>query len=791
MLLLIDSEMWLNMYPVFFITAIAQGWSQNIRSPKCTLCILSALPYPNTIPKYNPPYTDGPDIVPAEYLALEMINNRSDILKDYYLELLEGHDGCGGTKNTPVQNLLVQNIFYSGKNIVGIAGPRCFASAEVSGLITAKDGIAFINIHASSSTNLGNTGLYPNSFGATPSIERFVDAYVALIKLNKWRHVGTLYQDDAGSYSVFQSLNSKLSYTSDYDVSFSSVITENYIPLDALQASSARAILVTINSKLARMLMCIAYTKGAVFPQYQWTFVYRVPAEFVSINFVYRGTSYNCSNEELSVVLNNSIIINLSYEPNLDDWNKTGISGLTYPQYKQEYARAVQRYNNGIYGPPVRIANTTLWGNPFYDAIWILALALNATDALLKKDNQSLCMYGYGQPSITSLVQEEILRLDFLGVGGRIRYNKQNRFAPGVVKIWQVISNSLQSLGCYTENNTLQITLENASFLNPHLQRYKMNLVPSVIFLISSVVAFILTAITNALSVIFRHHESVKASSHRLNHVAYVGSYLLSLCIIMLTLTEGFFLPLSVKSVLCNAIIWVASIGFTAIYATVAVKLFRIYRLLIIAVKKLQKPSDSKMLRDSVLLAVIAILIVLDIVFCTVWQSAKPICINAYTSIQKDLTEPVYVTYDSCVAHFHLGLLPWLLPLVVYNAALCGVTTFIAFLTRSISVKNFQTGNILLLLTLQFISFGVAVPTFIVLNLYKTGYANFIMSVYITTCLLLSCFVYLCLFLLFLPPLYPTLKELSCPKKMCASSPVTRKAPMNTKKGAFATTCLL
>ena len=280
----------------FFLTAVVQVWGHgDFSGPKCTLHILSALPYPKGTPPHSTSYSDGPDIVLAGYLAVEMINNRSDILKDYKLELLEGHDGCGSTTDTPVENLLVQNIFDSGKNIVGVAGPRCYTSAAVAGLITAKDRVALVNIHTSSLVDLGNRNLHPYSFGATPSIERFVEAYVALIKLNKWRHVGILYQDDAGSYSVFQSLNSKLSHMNGYDVSFSSVITESYLPLDLLQASSARAILISASSNLARMLMCIAYTKGAVFPQYQWTFLYRVPAEFVDIAFKYKGTTYNCS----------------------------------------------------------------------------------------------------------------------------------------------------------------------------------------------------------------------------------------------------------------------------------------------------------------------------------------------------------------------------------------------------------------------------------------------------------------------------------------------------------------
>ena len=57
----------------------------------------------------------------------------------------------------------------------------------------------------------------------------------------------------------------------------------------------------------------------------------------------------------------------------------------------------------------------------------------------------------------------------------------------------------------------------------------------------------------------------------------------------------------------------VSSIGFTAVYATVAVKeLFRIYRLhaYCSSTENFQKPFESKMLRDSLLLEAIAALIV-------------------------------------------------------------------------------------------------------------------------------------------------------------------------------------
>ena len=57
---------------------------------------------------------------------------------------------------------------------------------------------------------------------------------------------------------------------------------------------------------------------------------------------------------------------------------------------------------------------------------------------------------------------------------------------------------------------------------------------------------------------------------------------------------------------------WVPSVGFTAVYATVAVKLFRIYKLHAYcrSTENFRKPFESKMLRDSLLLEAIAALIV-------------------------------------------------------------------------------------------------------------------------------------------------------------------------------------
>lgn len=385
---------------------------------RCKLSILSVLPYPDQSPAFSPSHTDGPDIVPAGYLAIEMINNRSDILSDYQLELVEARGGCGMETLTLSEKAIAQNIFRGDKHVIGIVGPRCYDSAVRVGQIIAKDAMALANVHISGSPSLGMPSVYPYSTSTTPSITRFVDAYVALIIRNKWEQapVAFLFEDQKFSYSILTYLTEKLNGSG---VVYSSLVTDNYIreALKGLEASSARLVLVNIDGILAQKLMCLALGRNAAYPKYQWTFLRTMLKEFTDVDFLYMGERFSCNYKDFSLVLNNAVAFDFSYNPRKSVIANRGISGLTYSEYVEKYSKAVQRYNSGIYGKPAKIASINKLGNSFHDSIWVLALALNTTDAKLKRTNQSLCEYGYGQSNLTKLIQKEILGVNFLGGG--------------------------------------------------------------------------------------------------------------------------------------------------------------------------------------------------------------------------------------------------------------------------------------------------------------------------------------------------------------------------------------
>ena len=69
---------------------------------KSTLYLVSFLPYSDPRPTFQSTWEDAEEIVPSGYLALEQINNRTDILKDYTIELIESDGGCNIATRTVV-----------------------------------------------------------------------------------------------------------------------------------------------------------------------------------------------------------------------------------------------------------------------------------------------------------------------------------------------------------------------------------------------------------------------------------------------------------------------------------------------------------------------------------------------------------------------------------------------------------------------------------------------------------------------------------------------------------------
>ena len=150
-----------------------------------TLYLLSLLSYfDNDTSSLQPGRTDGAAIIAGAELAVAEINNRSDLLENYRLELIPANDGCIFSWKSVIS--LIDNLYYGGKQIVGIIGPECSDAAKAVASLTGKPEIALINVHLGSAPELADRSLYPYSFGINPSTTNRIDSMLALFAYNNW-----------------------------------------------------------------------------------------------------------------------------------------------------------------------------------------------------------------------------------------------------------------------------------------------------------------------------------------------------------------------------------------------------------------------------------------------------------------------------------------------------------------------------------------------------------------------------------------------------------------------------
>ena len=135
-------------------------------------------------------FDDGHDIAPAAYLAVEQINNRSDLLTDYHVELLHLDGGCDVTERTVVG---INNLACSCKPIVGIVGPSCGTSALPVGEFTGRDQFSMATIHYGERNILGSRKIFPFAFGILGANIINIQAFTDLILWNNWTRIVLLY----------------------------------------------------------------------------------------------------------------------------------------------------------------------------------------------------------------------------------------------------------------------------------------------------------------------------------------------------------------------------------------------------------------------------------------------------------------------------------------------------------------------------------------------------------------------------------------------------------------------
>ena len=597
------------------------------------LCLVVLGPYPDkaATSTFQPDWNGGPALIPATRLAVDKINNRTDILSGYRLRLLEGDSGCDVESKAAVS--LVQNAFHLAScPVVGIIGPGCTGAAALVGSLVTRDITSLLHISPSATSPiLTDSSVYPNTFRMLSSSLEYISMYRELIQHNGWDNVAALYDANRKYFlSTFDEFHEVI------NVSYSSPVSDSRIPLEDIHAHY-KVVFVFVGPKLARNILCLAYhfNPPLNFPTYQWVFHDKTEDQlWQDVTFSLSDTSYSCSRQQM-MVATEGIILNVYRLKRENVLSETDVEFSLNDFYTSYQLQLSQHLSEVNLTQDQYVEDAEDYALLYYDATWAMALALSRSEPdLMRLENMTLSKYYRGNSRATALIKHQLHLLEFEGLSGKIMFRNETHDAATVIDIYQLKYNSSTATSTavligYYDDSTLELT-DMAEFVPSSFKMVQESVHPavSVVFFCLVVLCTAGVAIQHILFVYYRNTSSIKAVSRQLLQLTFSGCYLimfLALILVFITSTWAvrLFEPMSRKhvivySVFCNVAAWNISTGYILILGSLLAHFWRLYNIF----NCMQK--EHHFLADKYLVCFVAGLVALNSTVQLAWISSDP-----------------------------------------------------------------------------------------------------------------------------------------------------------------------
>ena len=710
-----------------------------------TLYLLTLAPFPNE--RYDPGFAGGPAIIPAVRLAVEHINNRTDILNGYTLKQVEADSGCANSANAVIN--FIRYVYHSGRRIVGVVGPACSGATEMVGKLGASSKGDLLQVSTATSPVLKDTETYDNTFRTVRSSLVYVNVFLCLIQKNGWDRIATLYQTGSRLYYSSTHLAFIQALPKSTSLVFSSPLSDAFgHPLEEIRNSvEVRILFAFVGGSLAKQLLCMAYHLGLTYPDYQWIFHDRHPSEFDGVNVSFTlpdNTQYLCNEREMREAIT-GVVFNIYHLTRTNQSDDT-VAQRSYNEYEFEYNQTRNMYLEELADRNVSLNSSdteTQYSNVYYDAVWALALALNGS--LASGDvNLSTYLQSYDQKNVTSVIRNHLFDVDFEGMSGRIEFNSTHGNIHAMIDIYQVQSDgNPKRIGVY---DSMCSSVNGAGdFIPSSFDEDILNIPKGLgIFVLSVVIPIVaMTTILLHVANIF-YSRSLKASSPSLNHLVFSGCYLFIVGAVIFTIQEtwGFSDSSSYEVLLpveCCSFMWSTTMGFTLVFGSVCAKTWRLFQ--IFSNFRHFGFIESLLLYDYTLIGVVVVLVILDVIYNLTWNIIDPWTVKKVGNL-------VYCEVDY--------LWYWVFTIVTYKGLLIVTLVYFAFRNRHIAKKEFMHSKFInLLVFLLIVVFCVGIPVYAFLLLRSRIVLAFWLMI---TVLLLT--VVLCEVFIFLPPVWPLLENM-------------------------------
>ena len=629
----------------------------------------------------------GEELIVAARMASEAINKNETILQGYELEVIHGFsDSCTVESFATSLTQFVKHITNKtvSNHTVGVIMVCPSTMLHISPF-ASLDGISLLQITAGATppTAISRSReriKIGHIYQIAPSATVFNDALIALMRMQGWRSIETIrltsslniiHVNQATDLQEKIDLNDKLSIVFNGEIRSGEDGAGIEQILEEIEARQTRIIYATLPDKEARDLLCAGYYRNIMSPLYTWVL------HDHTLDELKRSTG-NCTVDEMARVLDGILL--LHYNASQDGSRQLEYSGMTYDDYKSILNERLMNdggHTDTMCGQEPDIVHS----NAIYDSVMAFALALNESEASV-----NLEQYGRGMPNDTKAINSSLnMNVRFSGAGGTISFNKSTHELEARigVNIYQINKSKLVPFAYY--NGTADSIARMSGYhdisdgFGEHIKRVHVAL--SVTILTVIVILAVVGIIVLILFVYHWNAPDIKATSPILSITILLACYFLYVSAIFTAVRSSFTTDTETFAVLCTVEWWTFIIGIQLIFATLFMRLLRVYRIFF------HYQKVGKLWSDGGILVFIALLSSLSIILLILWTAIDRLRTDEFEVFLSTGDSPHIDVYLNCESDY-LGA--WLGIIIGYNGLIMLAVLALAIMTRKVKIESFR-----------------------------------------------------------------------------------------------------
>ena len=319
-----------------------------------------------------------------------------------------------------------------------------------------------------------------------------------------------------------------------------------------LRSSRVRIVFVLSSLEHTRRMLCLAYHMGLVYPAYQWVILTHTLSDIMTsesleygFTFSYNNQAYTCTYGNFVDVVEKMFLISFHYFTD----NQTSL---------YEEVRRTEKAESYL----------------FYDALYAWASVLDSlTEAFPNTE------FMYANNSLVEMIIEQFFKLSLKGVTGRISFNSSTGFANRPVYLYQISSGRETNVGSLNLS-TIKYYIH-PSFDHISDQKQKVELPHEGViafFIVVQLIELFLIIFLHIMTVVYRNTQSVKATSPKLIHLAFLGGYVFIATIMLMNISWAIDFGPEIGAAICQTIwAWGLPLSFTLAIGIVTVRTWRLY----------------------------------------------------------------------------------------------------------------------------------------------------------------------------------------------------------------------